>query len=483
MFDNLTDRLSDILQQVKGEGKLTTENVDKALVEVRRALIEADVNLTVIKTFLSRVRQSAVGEKIVQGVTPSQKFIQIVNDELVQLLGGSAEGLNLSGKPNVILLMGLQGSGKTTTAGKLAQYLKKQNKKVMLVALDLQRPAAIDQLAILAEQVGVAVHKPEKSTSVLEVAQAAYQRAQLEKIDHLIFDTAGRLQIDNDLMAELLILEKKFQPSEKLLVIDSLIGQEAAEIANTFNTQIGITGSVLTKLDGDSRGGAALSIVEITGKKIKLAGVSEKLDGLEVFEPSRVADRILGFGDVVSLVKSLEENINKKEAEQLEKKLMEGDLSFDLFLKMQKLLGKVGGFANIFNMLGMGNKLGINRSQQEELLSQGQEKFKVYEYMIQSMTLEERQQPDLLSSSSRKRRIAKGCGMSEAVVNQMVEEFTQMRKTLSAIKPLLNGLKSGGSVNPMDMMNMQNKLQKQKKQDNKKQKKSIFGGGAFFDFN
>jgi signal recognition particle subunit SRP54 len=478
MFDNLTDRLQSVLQKVRGEDKLTAENVDSALVEVRKALIEADVSLKVIKLFLDRVRSAAIGERVVKGITPAQKFIQVVNDELVVLLGSKLEPLQLTLKPSLILLLGLQGSGKTTTAAKLALKLKKENKKVLLTALDLQRPAAIDQLNILGEQIGVEVYSDKQSKDVLEVANKAWIKAQEESFDLVIFDTAGRLQIDNELMAELLLLDRKYKPQEKLLVIDSLIGQEAVNIAEAFNTQIGITGSILTKLDGDSRGGAALSIVEGTGKKIKFAGFGEKIEPLEDFDPERIANRILGFGDVIALVKNVEENIDKQEAASLEKKLKSGNLTFETFLQMQKMIGKLGNISQIFGLLGLNSMMPMNRQDREDLFEQGQQKLKLYEFAIQSMTNNERKNPDLISQS-RIRRIAKGSGMKEAQVSLLVTEFNQMRSMVKMMSPMLS---AGPKMNPADMLSMMGKTNKFQKQEKKKGKGGPFGGGSFIKF-
>ena len=477
MFDNLTDRLQAVLQKVRGEDRLTADNVESALVEVRKALIEADVSLKVVKLFLDRVRKAAVGERVVQGLTPSQKFIQIVHDELVFFLGGEINPLNLKDKPSLIMLLGLQGSGKTTTAAKLALKLKKENKKVLLVALDLQRPAAIEQLSILAEQIGVEIYKDLESKDTLKVGDDGWRKAREENFDIVIFDTAGRLQIDNELMAELLLLDRKYRPVEKLLVIDSLIGQEAVNVAEAFNTQIGITGSILTKLDGDSRGGAALSLVEGTGTKVKFIGLGEKIEPLEEFVPDRIASRILGFGDVVSLVKSVEEKIDKQEAEQLEKKLQKGDLNFELFLQMQRMISKLGSLSQIFGLMGMNSMLQMGKDERESMLEQGQVKMKRYEYAIQSMTIEERRKPDLISSA-RIKRIAKGSGIKDADVSSMIKEFNQMRQVMKVMGPMM---KPGG-FNPGDLMNVAGKTNKFQKQEKKKEKGGPFGGGAFMKF-
>lgn len=478
MFENLTDRLQQVLQKVRGEDKLTRENVDAALVEVRKALLEADVSLKVIKLFLDRIRKAAIGEKVVQGLTPSQKFIQIVSTELTNLLGREKELLKLNIKPSIIMLLGLQGSGKTTTAAKLALNLKKAQKKVLLVALDLQRPAAIDQLSTLGQQIEVEVFKNTESKNVLKVAEEAFSKAKQENFDVLIFDTAGRLQVDNELMAELLLLERKYKPQEKLLVIDSLMGQEASNVAEAFNTQIGISGSILTKMDGDARGGAALSIVESTNTKIKFLGLGEKIEPLEDFDPERIANRILGFGDIIALVRSVEEKIDKQEATALEQRLKNGNLTFETFLQMQRMMSKLGNLSQLFGMLGLNSLMPMDKNQREELLEQGQIKLKLYEYAIQSMTQEERRNPDLINPN-RIRRISKGSGLKENQISALMQEFTQMRSMVKMLSPMMGG---GPKMNPHDLATMMNKNQKSQKQENKKNKGGPFSGGAFLRF-
>jgi signal recognition particle subunit SRP54 len=480
MFENLTDRLQDVLQKVRGQDKLTAENVDAALVEVRKALIEADVSLKVIKLFLDRIRRAAIGEKVVQGITPSQKFIQIVNDELIQLLGQESQNLELgSQKPAIIMLLGLQGAGKTTTAAKLALNLQKDQKKVLLAALDLQRPAAIDQLEILGRQVQVPVYADKNTKDVLKVAEAAHQKAQAEGFEVIIFDTAGRLQIDNELMAELLLLERKYKPTEKLLVVDSLIGQAASNIAETFNTQIGLSGAILSKMDGDSRGGAALSIAEGTGVKIKFLGLGEQIEPLENFEPARIASRILGFGDIVSLVQIAEEKFDKQETAKLEKQLGKGILTFEIFLKMQKLMSKLGSLSQIMNLMGLNSMLSANKNEREGLIAEGELKLKSYEYAIESMTLAERQKPELINQS-RIRRIAKGSGLPEKQVNNLIKEFEQMRSLVKMLGPMMAG--GPGNMTPSNLAHVMGRAEKDKKKAKKKNKDGPFSGGSFMRF-
>ncbi|MDX1918274.1 MAG: signal recognition particle protein [Candidatus Caenarcaniphilales bacterium] len=473
MFENLTDRLQGVLQKVSGTDRLTAETVDAALIEVRKALIEADVSLKVIKIFLDRIRRSAIGEKVATGITPSQKFIQIVHQELTRLLGGEQASLNYTAKPSLILLLGLQGAGKTTTAAKLGLTLQKQGRRVLMVALDLQRPAAIQQLQTLGTQIGISVFADFEEKDVLGITEHALNFARAQGLDTLILDTAGRLQIDSDLMAELLLLERKFNPAEKLLVIDSLVGQQAAEIVETFNQQIGITGAILTKLDGDSRGGSALSIVEGAQVKIKFVGLGEKIEPLEGFDPERMAGRILGFGDIVALVRAAEEKFDKLESAEIEKRLKKGDFNFELFLQMQKMMSKLGSLSQIFGMLGMNSMLQLNKDDREELLEQGQIKMKRYEYAIQSMTQAERRNPEILNPS-RIKRIALGSGLQIVQVEGLVKEFQEMKKVFQLIGPAMRG----GNLNPAALSQISQKAARQ----DKSKKNGPFGGGAFMRF-
>lgn len=452
MFNQLSDNLQGIFKQIRGESTITEENIDGAIREVRRALISSDVSLKAIKTFTTRVREKAVGEEVIKGVSPAEQFIKIISDELTELLGSSQKDLNLSSSPSIILMLGLQGAGKTTTSAKLAKLLKKKGKNPLLVPLDLKRPAAIEQLNVLGKQVEVPVCEISQ-TEVLDVAKTAVEYGKKNFHDVIILDSAGRLQLDNELMAELLLVDRVLQPSEKLLVIDSMIGQEAANIGAAFDTQIGITGIVLTKLDGDARGGAALSIVEEIKKPIKFAGIGEKLDDLQEFYPDRMASRILGMGDVLTLVEQAQEKIQEEEARDLEKKLLT-DFNFDSFLQALNMTSKLGDFGSIFNMMGVGgmlNKFGVNMSKddQEKILSQGELRLKKYKAAISSMTKEEKLKPDLLNSS-RKRRIAKGAGQKEKDLDQMVSEFKQMKTMMNNLKPLMGMMKGQSSMsNPL----------------------------------
>ncbi len=485
MFDSLSNKLQDTLQKIRGQDKISEANIESTLVEIRRQLLEADVSLKAVKLFISRVQEQALDEKVLRGVRPGEQFTKIIYDALVERLGGTnvdadkqkkvpvAQILDLlanQAEPQSILLLGLQGAGKTTAAAKLAYKLKQEGYKPLLVPCDLQRPAAVKQLKILAEQAGVdflnlIVDDEQKYlvSSPLELSKLAKEQAAKNSNNILIFDTAGRLQVDTDLMAELLLLEKQIKPTEKLLVIDSLIGQEAANVADTFNTQIGITGVLLSKLDADSRGGAALSVVEATAKPIKLASTGEKLEDLEIFYPERVASRILGMGDVLSLVERAEEKIAEEESKRLEAELKKGNFNYETFLSFQNMVAKLGDFGSIFKMMGMGGMLsqfGIQAADQGALLDQSQVRMRKFKIAINSMTSEERQKPELLSThataKSRRARIVKGSGIENADIDKLTAEFTKMSKMFKQIGPMLNMMGSGdnktASVNPMDLM-------------------------------
>ena len=341
MFDSLSDRLQSIISKTRG-AELTQDNMQEALREIRRALLEADVNLRVVKAFISAIKDKAEGEKVLEGVDPSQQLVKIVHDELINLLGKEQKPLDLSGHPSLIMMLGLQGSGKTTSSAKLAVKLKKEGKNPLLVACDVYRPAAISQLKTLGAEIGVEVFTLDGSKDVKNIVQSALNYAKENGFNVLILDTAGRLQIDTDMIAELLIIDRMFAPQEKLLVIDAMTGQEAVNVAENFDAQIGLTGLVLTKLDGDSRGGSALSVVYCTGKPVKLTGTGEKLNALEDFYPERMATRILGMGDIVSLVERAQEVFDEKSARELEAKMAKAEFTFDDFLKMQKQMKMMG---------------------------------------------------------------------------------------------------------------------------------------------
>lgn len=425
MFDSLSEKLQDIIAKTAGQKELTQENMQDALREIRRALLEADVNLRVVKAFISNIKDKAEGENVLQGVNPSQQLVKIVHDELVELLGKEAHPLDFSGHPNLIMMLGLQGSGKTTSSAKLAVKLKKEGRNPLLVACDVYRPAAITQLKALGEQIGVEVYS-EESKDVQSIIQKAIDYSKEKGFNTLILDTAGRLQIDTDMMAELLLIDRIFHPAEKLLVIDSMTGQEAVNVAENFDAQLGVSGLVLTKLDGDSRGGAALSVVYCTGKPVKLTGTGEKLSALEDFYPERMATRILGMGDIVSLVERAQEVFDEKTAREMEKKMAKAEFSFNDFLKMQSQMKM---FGSMDQLLGMIPGLKISKDDRQMISHEGEKQFKKFEVIIQSMTPEEREHPELMNSS-RKKRIAQGAGIPIHDLNVFINQFEQMRKMM-----------------------------------------------------
>jgi signal recognition particle subunit SRP54 len=439
VLDILSERLQNAVGSIWDDDKTLTEaHIQTALKDVRRALLEADVNLKTLRAFLSNVQDRAMGEDILKTVDPNQQFIKIVHDELVDLLGKEASPLNLEAKPTVIMLFGLQGSGKTTTAGKLAHMLK-ADKNVFLIAADVYRPAAIDQLVMLANQQGVPVHADKTTQDVRHIVRTGMAAAMAANADVIIVDTAGRLQIDTDMMAELLLLEREFTPHEKLLVVDAMTGQEAINVALNFNTQIELTGLVLTKLDGDSRGGAALSAVHMTGKPIKLVGVSEKPDGLEVFHPDRLAGRMLGMGDVVTLVEKAQLAVDEESAQKMQEKFRRNTFGFDDYLKLQKQLKMLGPMENILAMLPIP---GMDKQARQQLSQGSEAQDKVLVAMVNSMTPRERQQPELLEAP-RLTRIAAGSGLTVEQVQEQVNGFMGMREMMSSLMQMMDALKSG----------------------------------------
>jgi signal recognition particle subunit SRP54 len=440
VLDALSERLQNAIGSVWDDKTLTEEGIETALRDVRRALLEADVNLKTLRAFLSAVQDRAIGENVIKSVDPNQQFIKIVHDELVNLLGSEAKPLNLqSTPPTLIMLFGLQGSGKTTTAGKLAHLLKQQDKQIHLIAADVYRPAAVEQLVQLANAQGVAVYADPGNTDVLAIVKAGIAEATLAKADIIIVDTAGRLQIDTDMMAELLLLERTFTPHEKLLVVDAMTGQEAVKVALNFDTQIGITGLVLTKLDGDSRGGAALSVVHMTQKPIKFIGVSEKPDGLEVFHPDRLAGRMLGMGDVVSLVEKAQLAVDEASAQKMQEKFRQNRFGFDDYLKLQQQLKKLGPMENLLAMLPIP---GLDKTMRQQMASGGESQQKVLAAMVGSMTPNERQNPELISGK-RLQRIAQGCGQPLEGVEAQVTQFMGMRSAMQMMTQMMDALKSG----------------------------------------
>ncbi len=436
MFDNLSERLQEIIRKTSANATLTDENMQDALREIRRALLGADVSLNVVKSFISSIKDKATGENVVQSTNPSQTLIKIVNDELTKLLGEKQAPLKLDSNPSIILMLGLQGSGKTTSAAKLALKLKKEGKKPLLVALDVYRPAAILQLKTLADENNINFFSVEGEKDVVKIAKESLNYAKENNNTVLIFDTAGRLEIDSEMMAELMLLVHSFDINEKLLVVDSMIGQAAVEVALNFNEQLGIDGVILTKLDGDTKGGCALSIVYSLNKPIKLIGMGEKIEPLEDFYPDRMANRILGMGDIVSLVEKAQKNIDIKEAKELESKMLKAEFSFDDFLKIQKQIKALGSFGGILSML----PLGISKNDTEKISHEGEKQFKKIEVFIQSMTPEERRNPNILNAS-RKKRIAAGSGMDINELNNFIAQFETMRKMMKGLGGLKNSLK------------------------------------------
>ena len=432
MFESLSDKLQDIIAKTSGQKELTQDNMQDALREIRRALLEADVNLRVVKSFISNIKDRAEGENVIQGVNPSQQLVKIVHDELINILGKEATPLDFSGHPNLIMMLGLQGSGKTTSSAKLAIKLKNEKRNPLLVACDVYRPAAITQLKTLGEQIGVNVYTEENSTDVQSIVGNAINYAKENGYNTLILDTAGRLQIDTEMMAELLIIDRIYHPQEKLLVIDSMTGQEAVNVAENFDAQLALTGLVLTKLDGDSRGGAALSIVHCTGKPIKLTGTGEKLNALEDFYPARMADRILGMGDIVSLVERAKDVFDEKTAMEMEKKMAKAEFSFNDFLKMQSQMKM---FGSMDQLLGMLPGLKMSKDDRQKFSHEGEKQMKKIEVFTQSMTPEEREHPELMNSS-RKKRISQGSGIPMHDINVYINQFEQMRKMMKGMSDM-----------------------------------------------
>jgi signal recognition particle subunit SRP54 len=421
VFSQLSDKLQDIFKDLRGHGTISETNINDALRQVRLALLEADVHYQVAKDFIAKVKDKALGQEVLRSVTPGQQIVKIFYDELTQLLGGGNEPLNLT-KPARIMMVGLHGAGKTSSAAKLALYLKKQGKSPLLVACDLQRPAAIDQLATLATQVGVPVFRPEPGrTDLINVGKEALQWADTQSGNVQIFDTAGRLEIDERLIDELKSLRDVLEPQEILLVCDAATGQQAVNVATHFHEALGLTGLILTKLDGDARGGAALSMREVTHRPIKFAGVGEKIDQFEPFFPERLASRILGMGDVVSLVERAAEAIDEEEATRLEKKIRTASFDFNDFLAQFKMIRRMGPIENILGMLpGMGNMKGFSVDEKQ---------LKRIEAIVLSMTPGERKSPEILNAR-RRQRIARGSGTSVTEINTLLQRFNQMKKLM-----------------------------------------------------
>lgn len=423
MFENLSDRLQDVVHKIKGYGKITEENISEMMREIRLSLLEADVNYKVVKEFTNNVKEKALGEEVNKSLNPGELFVKIVKDELTELLGGENTPLNISGNPATLMLVGLQGSGKTTTIGKLANYLRKNNKKrPLLVACDVYRPAAIDQLKQIGKELNIEVYSEGKGNPV-EISKNAIKYAKDNGYDYVLIDTAGRLQIDESLMEELDNIQKEVNPDETILVIDSMMGQDAINVINGFNDKIKLSGVILTKLDGDTRGGVALSVKHLTNLPIKFIGVSEKMDGLTPFYPERMASRILGMGDILSIVEKVQDEIDEKEAEKTAKKMMKGNFDLEDFLNQLNQIKKLGPLENILKLLPGAKKMGLNKVNIDPKI------MKRTEAIVLSMTPEERRDPSILKAS-RKKRIADGSGTTVTDVNKLLNQFEEMKKMM-----------------------------------------------------
>jgi signal recognition particle subunit SRP54 len=439
MFENLSDRLERSFKLLKGQGKITEINVAETLKEIRRALLDADVNFKIAKTFTDEVKEKAIGQNVLTAVKPGELMVKIVKDELVQLMGGESAGIDLGGSPSVFLMAGLQGSGKTTFSGKLANMLKrKRGRHPLLVACDVYRPAAIEQLKVLGEQIGVPVYTEEGNMNPVDIAQSAIKEAKRKGYDVVIVDTAGRLAIDEQMMKEISSIKKAVNPNEILCVVDSMTGQDAVNTAKEFNDVLDFDGVVLTKLDGDTRGGAALSIRRVVDKPIKFVGTGEKLDAIDVFYPNRMADRILGMGDIVSLVEKAQEQYDEEEARRLQKKLAKNTFNFNDFLKQIHQIKKMGDLKDVVSMIpGMGKAM--------KNLDLDDDAFKHIEAIIYSMTDAEREDPALINGSRRK-RIAEGSGTNIQEVNRLLKQFAETRKMMRMVTQGKNLQRMMGSM-------------------------------------
>ncbi len=439
LFEGLSDKLQETFKKLRGRGKLTEADVTEALREVRMALLEADVNFKVVKDFVTKVKERAIGEEVLGSLTPGQQVIKIVNDELTALMGGNQSRILIASRPpTVIMLVGLQGAGKTTTAGKLALHLRKQGKKPLLVAADVQRPAAIDQLQTLGKQLDIPVYADKESKNPVSIAKAALEQAQSRLLDIVIVDTAGRLHINEELMEELVQIKKQVKPHEILLVADAITGQDAVQVAQSFHEKLGLDGIILTKLDGDARGGAALSIKAVTGAPIKFVGLGEKMDALEPFHPDRMASRILGMGDVLGLIEKAQSEMDMDKTAALAKKISKEGFDLNDFLEQMQQIKKLGSFKDILGMIpGIGSKM----KQLKDAKIDEKEIGKV-EAIIRSMTMKERQKPSILNGSRRK-RIADGSGTRVQDVNQVIKQFEEASKQMKQLMAFQSGKKKG----------------------------------------
>lgn len=473
-FEGLTERLQGAMAKMRRKGKVSEADIKEMMREVRLALLEADVNFKVVKKFVSTVSDRAVGAEVLESLSPGQQIIKIVNEELTRLMGGEQETIQSSPKPpTVVMMVGLQGAGKTTTAGKLASYLRKnQNRKPLLVAADIYRPAAIQQLETIGGQLDIPVFSMGDQVSPVEIARQGILKAKEENRDFVLIDTAGRLQIDETLMTELSEIKKVADPTEIFLVVDAMTGQEAANVADSFNVQLDISGVILTKLDGDTRGGAALSIREVTGKPIKFTGQGEKLDALEPFHPDRMASRILGMGDMLTLIEKAQQDVDEKKADEMARKMRENTFDFNDFIDQMDQMNKMGSIQDILKMIpGMGSMPGLENV---EIDPKDTARMKA---MVLSMTPAERENPDILSQS-RRRRIAGGSGRPIAEVNRLIKQFNESKKMMNQMsKGDISGMEglmgqgNQGKLGRIAMNQMSRKNKKNKKKKNKKRKK------------
>jgi signal recognition particle subunit SRP54 len=440
MFDNLSLKLDKAFQNLKGQGSITEINVATTIKEIRKALIDADVNYKVAKEVTDDIKEKALGQDVLTAISPGQLLIKITNDELTELMGGKSEDIVIEGSPSVILIAGLQGSGKTTFSGKLASYLKKQGRSVLLTACDIYRPAAIDQLKVLGEQVGVEVYAEPENKDAVKIATAAIEYAKKNNHRVVIVDTAGRLAVDEEMMNEIARLKEALKPSETLFVVDSMTGQDAVNTAKAFNDRLNFNGVVLTKLDGDTRGGAALSIRRVVDKPIKFVSTGEKMEAIDRFYPDRMASRILGMGDVVTLVEKAQQAFDEEEAKRLSKKIRKNQFDFNDFLSQLEQVKKMGNMKDLLGMIP-----GMGKAMKEVDIDDNS--FKPIEAIIRSMTNQERENPDLINSS-RKNRIAVGSGTSVPQVNQLLKQFGEMRKMMKTMNKMGGGKRALSALNP-----------------------------------